>query len=711
MTKYITEFNGVQFMDKTGREKIKQLDTGVKDIAKKTITDDERTKLTTLKNYDDASVKANIQSVQQQVNNLVLGAVGDGNNAEVVQSRDNEKILNDRISKIEKGYRISNLSYNAMSKTNVNIIDYSIALYDKNISGYDTTTKQPIYGTLANNLVVSIKLGLYCGTIKIPKNNVSGQLLLVLSKGKVIRNYTYKTFVAISGIWVTEFEDCFEINCAKMYSDFMKNLKTEVDEILVSMSATDSFAYRKNGIRIDDNESIIDSYAKNSYPFSFNASLIQNNINCKSLSIAIKDIRINTNNINDIYYISDINLTSDCFKIKISSVNNSVVLISDNIPIKNEIQKIYFDEYNNSRCSGYILINTSEIDTDLQNFGWIKMPSSISSLSQRTIYVVPKIVIPPKIYGVSNKEIAVYLKNITNCNLNDYIIRKKSGTGDFVSRKRIIYNITKGWADSTLFDIYSKTNEKISSYEIPFKIVDTNANNGVTKKCMFIGDSFIASHKITNELGDNLFKNDVMKLKLLGTQGWTHKHEGRAGWSSYDYVATESFNNSTNAFLNNGTFDFNYYMTQNSMETPDWVFIQVGINDTWRDMHNTTTVQNLNTMISSIKSFNSNIKIGIALVCPPYMGEFYLDDDKYSQNLRLKINEDIITSFKDKENENIYIVPINVNLDCEYNFTMTTEVVNSRNDKTITKCADTTHPDVSGYSQIADSYYSFLKCN
>ena len=36
MTKYITEYNGVQFMDKTGREKIKQLDTEVKDIANNT---------------------------------------------------------------------------------------------------------------------------------------------------------------------------------------------------------------------------------------------------------------------------------------------------------------------------------------------------------------------------------------------------------------------------------------------------------------------------------------------------------------------------------------------------------------------------------------------------------------------------------------------------------------------------------------------------
>ena len=92
-----------------------------------------------------------------------------------------------------------------------------------------------------------------------------------------------------------------------------------------------------------------------------------------------------------------------------------------------------------------------------------------------------------------------------------------------------------------------------------------------------------------------------MNVQLLGTKGsGTNKHEGRAGWSSYDYVDTSSFNNSTNPFLNNGTFDFNYYITQNSIDTPDWVFLQVGINDTWRPMNNTTTVENLQTIINSI---------------------------------------------------------------------------------------------------------------
>ena len=45
MTKYITEYNGVQFMDKTGREKIKQLDTQYKDIANEDLVIGENGKL------------------------------------------------------------------------------------------------------------------------------------------------------------------------------------------------------------------------------------------------------------------------------------------------------------------------------------------------------------------------------------------------------------------------------------------------------------------------------------------------------------------------------------------------------------------------------------------------------------------------------------------------------------------------------------------
>ena len=48
--------------------------------------------------------KTETENIQQQVNNLVLGAVGDGNNAEVVQARGNQNTLNDRLNIIEDDY-------------------------------------------------------------------------------------------------------------------------------------------------------------------------------------------------------------------------------------------------------------------------------------------------------------------------------------------------------------------------------------------------------------------------------------------------------------------------------------------------------------------------------------------------------------------------------------------------------------------------------
>lgn len=96
--------------DKTIIGGINEVNSQCKEIEKKAITNEERTKLSSLENYDDTEIKTNINNkadktttdnIQQQVNNLVLGAVGDGNNAEVVQARGKFKLLNERLDSIE----------------------------------------------------------------------------------------------------------------------------------------------------------------------------------------------------------------------------------------------------------------------------------------------------------------------------------------------------------------------------------------------------------------------------------------------------------------------------------------------------------------------------------------------------------------------------------------------------------------------------------
>lgn len=50
---------------------------------------------------EDKASKTEAKNIQQQINDLVLGAVGDGNNAEVVQARGGYTVLNDRLNYID----------------------------------------------------------------------------------------------------------------------------------------------------------------------------------------------------------------------------------------------------------------------------------------------------------------------------------------------------------------------------------------------------------------------------------------------------------------------------------------------------------------------------------------------------------------------------------------------------------------------------------
>ena len=79
---------------KTLRENLDEVDTQFKDIANEN---------TEIKN----TMNMKTDNIQQQVNNLVLGAVGDGNNAEVVQARGDYNVLGERLNALQNGSGIN----------------------------------------------------------------------------------------------------------------------------------------------------------------------------------------------------------------------------------------------------------------------------------------------------------------------------------------------------------------------------------------------------------------------------------------------------------------------------------------------------------------------------------------------------------------------------------------------------------------------------
>ena len=319
------------------------------------------------------------------------------------------------------------------------------------------------------------------------------------------------------------------------------------------------------------------------------------------------------------------------------------------------------------------------------------------------------LVLPSKMYGVQNKEYDIFLKNVIVGNYNKFIVGK-SGTGEQLSR-RIRYIISPAGATNTSITLYDDIYNEIQTKNISYVNANANAHSGETLKVLVIGDSFINSGYVTGGLIRD-FDEDVATLQLLGTLGTTpNLHEGRNGWSSYEYTHESSVGSVSNPFINNGVFDFGHYISANNISTPDYVIINLGINDGWKDMHGTTTAENLQTMINSIHAYNSSIKVIIGTTPSPYLGDaengylLELLTNRKRQMLTRNVLENIT------ESATVIICPTHLNFDTDYNFNMSTITKNGQNSETIPYCSDDTHPAHTGFYQIADSYYACIKAN
>lgn len=184
---------------------------------------------------------------------------------------------------------------------------------------------------------------------------------------------------------------------------------------------------------------------------------------------------------------------------------------------------------------------------------------------------------------------------------------------------------------------------RIKEYDQNYNLVYSPEWRGLTIKALnlsdcsaiVIGDSTVGSWGTMTEHMLDVFSQNGKTLTLMGTRGsGDNKHEGRGGWSAKAYCTEASHGDYTNPFLNNGAFDFSYYMAQQGYSKPDFVVIQLGINDISNtDISDFDTISRLamgyeQEMIDSILAYDDSIKV---LINPPtcpnsnrqYLSEYY----------------------------------------------------------------------------------------
>lgn len=307
--------------------------------------------------------------------------------------------------------------------------------------------------------------------------------------------------------------------------------------------------------------------------------------------------------------------------------------------------------------------------------------------------------LPPTIPALVGQELNIFFNDLTSYNLNHFNLDVTCSIGRHYAKN---YNVTPtntGTYPITI-SIY-KFGQLIQSATSNIVVKGSGVGSGVNKKVLVIGDSTVDLNDETQRVLDK-FNTDVMDITLLGTKGTTpNNHEGISGWTAAMFRGnTSPFHNITS-----GDFDLGTYMSKNGFSNLDYFIIQLGINDVFsfnddESLKNAiqTVFGHYDAIVNNVKSYNSNIKIGINITMPPSNDQYKFGASYYcNQNAwRYKRNniiwvDSLINHYKNREQENIYLIPIHVALDTQLNM------------------KDGVHPKTEGFNQLGDMLYYWLK--
>lgn len=196
-----------------------------------------------------------------------------------------------------------------------------------------------------------------------------------------------------------------------------------------------------------------------------------------------------------------------------------------------------------------------------------------------------------------------------------------------------------------------------------------------------------------------------------------------AGDAAITFTATAPA--SGNPFWDGGaaSLDFDKYLTDNSLSTPDYVFFVLGINgivsqatDGAVDARIASDMVLYEDLVAHFLATNASIKVVPTLttrgsVYQSAAGSNYgtsISQYRAKRNL-LRMAQAMVDQFGGREAERIYLAATNAALDPVHGYPTITGSASSRNAATVTRGTNLVHPNTSGSEQMADAIYALMQ--
>lgn len=374
-------------------------------------------------------------------------------------------------------------------------------------------------------------------------------------------------------------------------------------------------------------------------------------------------------------------------------------------------------------------------------------PASAQPAEQRPVQLpgAIRLRLPPRLYAVPGIEMNVYFDNIClTVNPLNVVFDAVCAKGkQQVERWTFVPTEQDVGTFPFAVEVRDEMNRIIARAESVLEVVPENAGKGRPVSVLTVGDSLTHASVYPAHLLALCETNDNPQVTLVGhvpnEKRPEVRIEGYGGWTAQRFATFykegkresgdwHAWNSSSSPFLYaDGTgkakLDFaRYCQAFNGGKGPDFVTFLLGCNDIFgsRDETVDATIdvmfQHYDKLVEMVHQVRKDTKIGVMLLLPPAgtqdaFGANYqsgLTRWQFKRNQH-RVVERLMEKYGNREGENIWLVPANVNLDCQRNYPTLKAPGNSETKEEVIRLNNGVHPSAEGYRQIGDTLFCWVK--
>lgn len=356
-----------------------------------------------------------------------------------------------------------------------------------------------------------------------------------------------------------------------------------------------------------------------------------------------------------------------------------------------------------------------------------------------------RLVLPPVVYAVAGTELNLYFENLiltppgriwifdVTCTKGRQLVDcwrwtpKDEEAGDLPLR----------------VEVRDADDHIVATAKTVVRVARGTAGAGQPLRLLCIGDSGTHASAYTAELLKSCEAPDQPKLTLIGTHHPPHAgpgnfHEGYGGWTFQNFVEKYTdkpipgdHGNRSSPFVygspNGPVFDVPRYIKESCGGVPpDYVTMFLGANELagiinldqseW-DAAITKVLGHADRLIAGWRAAAPKAKIGLVTMYPP------TNQDGFGANYgnsRLKywpyrksqhrLVEMMIAKYGNRVDDSLCVIPAYVNLDTQHSFPTEFQPASARSAEKIVRITNALHLNASGYAQLSDAIFGWLKC-